>query len=152
MSKKGRDWYLKEVIEHLKSARVNKLSSYTIEGHDKVIEWTGQPRQYWSKADIWLESPIKIVIVEIDNDSDPGRSLVKYWPFFEDYFSANKQAIIQFIEICKFGSTVGGGYGVLFDFMREQFMSIYSGKLDILFRERNEESSHQMAQWIISKI
>ena len=152
MSKKGRDWYLKEVIGHLKSAFVNKLSTYTIEGPDKVLEWTGQPRQYWPKADIWLESPKKIVIVEIDNDSDPRRSLVKYWPFFEEYFSTNNQAIIQFIEVCKFGSTVGRGYGVLFDFMRKQLMNTYSGKLDIIFKERNNDSSHQMAQWIILKI
>lgn len=146
---RSRDWYLKEVVHHLQNSRIN---SYEILGPDHKVAWQGVPKKYWPKADIWLESRKKIVIVEIDNDSDPVRSLVKYWPFFQEHFQNEGAKDILFLEVCKFGGTVGKGYQELFRFVSEKFEAIYPHRFHSIFKERIQDDSMRTTRWIMTKL
>ena len=88
-------------------------------------------------------------MVEVDNDSDPGRSLVKYWPIIDEHFKTPEAKEIIFIEVWKGGTTIGKGYEELFRFMRSQFLKIYP-KLEIHFIERKKDTSDQIAKHITS--
>jgi hypothetical protein len=146
---KARDWFLKEVLQHLKNSNNSKLDEFNIEGPDKRIKWVNQPPKYWPRADIWFESEERIAIVEIDNDSDPGRSLVKYWPIIDEHFKNPVAKEVIFIEVWKGGTTVSRGYVELFKFMKIQFTKHYSS-LKIQFIDREKENSDQIAKQIIS--
>jgi len=144
-----KDWYLKEVIKH---PRAVKGISYEIKGPDFKVKWSGVRNNLWPKADIWLESKNNIIIVEIDNNSDPVRSLIKYWPFFQEHFQDDESKEILFLEICEFGSTVGEGYKKLFDFISKKFADLYPNHFDSKFKIRTKDDSKVTAQWIISNL
>ena len=67
------------------------------------MEWAGHPRNTWPEADLVFERQERRFIVEYDEDSDPGRSLVKYWPILHK----ESKVPLTIIEVWKRGSTVG---------------------------------------------
>lgn len=149
LTRQRRDWYLKEVFCHLRNSQIN---FYELLGPDYKVAWPGVPKKFWPKADIWLESNEKIVIVEIDTDSDPVRSLVKYWPFFQEHFQSDVEKEILFLEVCKFGSTVGKGYQELFLFVSGKLEVNFPNRFNSIFKERIQDNSMKTTQWIMSKL
>ncbi len=69
--------------ETFQAALLTELRSqhpeWHIEDHSKIA-WAGHPRNTWPEADLVFERQGRRFIAECDEDSDPGRSLVKYWP------------------------------------------------------------------------
>ena len=114
-------------------------SDWNISDHCK-IEWGGQPRSIWPEADILVHAGGRRFIIEYDEDSDPGRSLVKYWPVMQQ-----GKGPLTIIEVWERGSTVGQGYAELAKWMAARLMEMYP-TFDYKFVQRIDETSRSMAK------
>lgn len=103
MHKKPREVFLANLLSDLDS----RYPDWQIKDHCR-IEIEGQPGNLWPQADILISMPGRRFIIEYDEDSDPGRSLVKYWPVLDESNHA-----ITIIEVWKGGQTVGRSYATL---------------------------------------
>lgn len=82
--------------------------------------------QFCPTADILININGKKALIEVDDDSDPGRSITKYWPLLHYYKDSElKNYDLIFIEVFRKGSTFGGGYKALAEFIGERFNEYY---------------------------
>lgn len=133
-----REAFLKDLLANL----VSRYPNWEVEDHCQ-IEWKGQPRDIWPVADIVIRMPGRRFIVEYDEDSDPGKSLIKFWPTLED----SDHGSLTIIEICKDGQAKGKGFVTLARWMGEKLMELYPGTI-YEYIERTDES----AEYICEKI
>jgi len=128
-----REVFLKELLTNL----VSRYPNWKVEDHSK-IEWKGQPRDIWPEADIVISMPGRRFIVEYNEDGDPGRSLIKYWPVLEDLVEGS----LTIIEVCKNGQTIGQGYSTLATWLGEKMMELYPGTIYKYIERTNEPSDY----------
>jgi len=100
------------------------------------------PESFWPKADLFIEKPDRQFIIEYDENSDPGRSLVKYWPCID-----SRDTPLTIIEIWKSGQTYGFTYGELAKWMGAKLEKLYPG-FHYEFTERVDEPPEAVAREI----
>jgi len=127
---KQKEPFLISLISELKS----RYPNWRIEDHFK-IEWSSYSQNLWPEADLLIETPGRRFIIEYDEDSDPGRSIIKYWPTIHDRKGDN----ISIIEIWRRGSTIGQGYAELAKWIGQRMMELYPG-FAYMFIERADET------------
>jgi hypothetical protein len=142
MSMTAKEVFLKKLLSDL----VSRYPEWQIEDHCK-IEWAGQPRNIWPEADIVIYMPRRRFIIEYDEDSDPGRSLIKYWPILHD----SDPVCLTIIEIWKIGHTIGQGYATLARWMGTRLMKLYPGTI-YEFIEKADESAEYISKKIAQVI
>ena len=99
MNEQKREIFLAALLTELRLQH----PAWHIDDHYK-IEWAGHhPRNMWPEADLVIDRQERRFIVEYDEDSDLGRSLVKYWPILHRV----SKTLLTIIEIWEKGSTVG---------------------------------------------
>lgn len=78
-------------------------------------------------ADIFIDiNKDKVSIIEVDDNNDCSRSVVKYWPLLYNYKKSEiKNRKLIFFEIFKRGDTYGSGYKKLAEFIGERFNEYY---------------------------
>lgn len=138
MLQKQKEAFLISMISELKS----RCPNWHIEDHFK-IEWSSYSRNLWPEADLLIETPGRRFIIEYDEDSDPGRSIIKYWPIIHDRKGDN----ISIIEIWKRGSTIGRGYAELAKWIGQRMMELYPS-FTYIFIEKTEETAKVIAMEI----
>lgn len=136
-----REDFLRTLISDLAAERPN----WIVSDHRK-IDWNGQLRNVWPEADILIDMGSHLFIIEYDEDSDPGRSLIKYWPILHQ-----KEYFLTIIEVWKKGRTIGTGYAVLAKWMGTRLEETYP-MFEYKFLERNEETSRSIAKTITEAI
>ena len=137
MTRQQSELFLRTLVSDL----LAECSHWSISDHCK-IEWSGRPRNMWPEADILIDTGTRRFIIEYDEDSDPGRSLTKYWPIIH-----HGEIPLTIIEVCKRGSTVGRGYAELAQWMAARLKETYP-TFDYKFVERIEEPSRPIARVI----
>jgi len=130
----------KAFVSKLFSELCSQLPQYQID-FERGIEWYNQARSLWPKADLLIEKPDRWFIVEYDEDSDPGRSLTKYWP----YIDLPTGVPITVIEIWRGGAAIGCGYAKLAKFIGTKLMERYPS-FRYEFIERTDETAYLIAQ------
>jgi hypothetical protein len=90
-----------------------------------------------------IEKPARRFIIEYDEDSDPGRSLTKYWP----YIDSVSDIPLTVIEIWRRGPTIGLGFAELAKWMGKKLEQLYPS-LRYEFIERMDEEAQAIAQKI----
>jgi len=133
MRKKTREVFLANLLSDL----VSRYPDWQIKDHCR-IEIEGQTGNLWPQADILISMPGRRFIIKYDEDSDPGRSLVKYWPVLDESNHA-----ITIIEVWKGGKTVGRGFATLAKWMGTRLMQLYPGTI-YEFIERTDEPAEQI--------
>ena len=102
-------------------------------------------------ADIFLDiNGDKISIIEVDDDNDCSRSVIKYWPLLYNYKKSeirNKKLV--FFEIFRRGSTYGLGYKVLAEFIGQRFNEYYSDFFKFYFIDAYNLDAENIANKII---
>lgn len=136
MSKRQRESFLTTLLSDLLSL----YPQWHINDHSK-IEWIGQPKNMWPEADLLINVSGRQFIVEYDEDSDPGRSLTKYWPLIHE----NRERPLTIIEVWKRGLTVGRSYAELARWMGMRLMGMYP-RFAYEFVERKDESAGIIAK------
>jgi hypothetical protein len=101
----------------------------------------------WPEADIIIDTAKRRFVIEYDEDSDPSRSLTKYWPIMHQA----KTPHITIIEIWKRGSTIGLGYTELAKWVAARLVESYPWFV-YEFVERREESARLIAKKVIQII
>ena len=142
MAKRQREIFLTTLFSDL----LSHCPQWKVQDHYR-IEWNGQPRNMWPQADIVIDIAERRFIIEYDEDSDPSRSLTKYWPVIHQ---ANKRSI-TIIEIWKRGATIGLGYAEVTKWMAARLMELYP-QFAYEFIERREESARFLAKKLIQII
>jgi hypothetical protein len=142
MSITKKEVFLKKLLSDLTS----RYPEWQIEDHCK-IKWEGQPENMWPEADIVVNMPGRRFIVEYDEDSDPSRSLIKYWPILHD----SNQGSLTIIEIWKNGQTAGQGYATLAKWVGTRLMELYPGTI-YEYIERTDESTEYICEKIAQVI
>ena len=145
MSTKRHEVFLADLLSEL----ISRHPNWQIEDHCK-IEWEGHPRNIWPEADIVISMPGRQFIVAYDEDSDPGRNLVKYWPILHE----SGHVSLTIIEIWKKRTVTGRNSAVLAQQMGEKMMEFHPGSI-YEFIERKDESailiSDKIEQIILGK-
>jgi hypothetical protein len=141
MRKKARENFLANLLSDL----VSRYPDWHIKDHC-MIEVEGQPGNLWPQADIVISMPGRRFIIEYDEDSDPGRNLVKYWPVLDE-----SHYTVTIIEIWKGGKTVGRSFTTLAKWMGTKLMKLYPGTI-YEFIERADESTEEIANRIAKMI
>jgi len=142
MSKATHEVFLKRIL----SCLVSQFPEWKIEEHCK-IEWEDQPRNIWPEADIVINTTGRRFIVEYDEDSDPGRNLIKYWPILDKSY----QVSLTIIEIWKKGQTTGQGFATLARWTGTRLMQLYPGTI-YEFIERTDEPAELITREILQII
>ena len=117
-----------------------RCPDWCLDDHFK-FEWAGQPKTMWPEADLLITMPSRRFVIEYDEDSDPGRSLTKYWPMLH----VTSKPRLTIIEIWKSGLTIGKGYAELAEWMGARLMELYP-LFVYKFIERSHEPSEEMAE------
>jgi len=138
VSKQQREVFLRNLLSEL----LSRYTHWHIYDHYKV-EWIDHPKNLWPESDIIIDIPKGRFIVEYDEDSDPGRSIIKYWPIIHD----RKDGNISIIEIWKRGPTIGRGYAELAKWIGQRMMELYPG-FTYIFIEKTEETAKVIAMEI----
>lgn len=142
MSEQKGEGFLMALLDELRSQR----PTWHVDDHCK-IEWADHPRNAWPEADLVIEMQGRRSIVEYDQDSDPGRSLVKYWPILHQTSGIS----LSVIEIWKRGATVGHGQADLAKWMGTRFEQLHPS-FDYKFIERKDETAKVMVEKIVEII
>ena len=111
-----------ESLEQIKDSSIT-----TLDPPDTRIPWPGENRTFWPAADIsGIISNGDIFIVEVDEHTDPCRSLIKYWPLIHT-ISIGKfnYPPIHFYEISSRDNTFGSGFQKLAKFISKRLESQY---------------------------
>lgn len=138
-----REAFLNDLLGYLRPKLEQK--KIAVMGPDIQVEWPGQPGNLWPRADAVLTEGASGLrfIVEDDEDSDPGRSLVKYWPYLDKYGSGS----FVYIGVWKRGQTYGEGFFKLAEFIAQKLVQFYPSFRCHLIR-RSTETAAQVAEEI----
>ena len=136
MVKRKGETFLTSLITELRY----RCPQWHLDDHVK-IEWAGQPRSFWPEADILINMPSRRFVIEYDENSDPGRSLTKYWPILH----VTGKAPLTIIEIWQRGPTIGRGYAELAEWMGARLRKLYP-LFVYEFIERRNEPSEEIAE------
>ena len=136
MSKRQREIFLTVLLSDL----LSQYPKWHIDDHCK-IEWRGQPRNLWPEADLIIDAPTGRFIVEYDEDSDPCRSLIKYWPLIHQ----TGRLPFTLIGIWRRGPTIGRGYAELAKWAGARLMDLYPTFV-YKFVERTDEKAIMIAR------
>jgi hypothetical protein len=112
--------------------------------HHSRIEWQAHPKSEWPgpEADILIDTPSRLFIIEDDNDCDPVKSLIKYWPIID----TDAKVPLTIIGIWKRGQATGKGYGKLAEWVGTKLMGLYSPHFVYRFIERKDESAKSLIE------
>lgn len=134
IQKKNEVFLGKLIVELRKQDPPHQLQ---VQDHKK-IEWP-YPKSEWPgpEADILIDTPSRRFIIEDDNDCDPVRNLIKYWPIID----TDAKVPLTIIGIWKSGPTIGKGYGKLAEWVGKKLMGLYSPRFVYEFIERKDESA-----------
>jgi len=138
----GTDIRGKAFVSKLFSELSSLLPQHSINS-ECAIPWYNQPRSLWPKADLLIEKTERWFIIEYDEDSDPGRSLIKYWP----YIDSARGTPLTVIEIWRRGPTIGSGFAELAKWMGKKLEELYP-----LFHYKFIDRAHEAAPAIAQKI
>jgi len=143
MSARTRDAFLHGLVQAVRPQL--ETTGLEVIGPDVAIEWPGELRQLWPKADILMSAAKSGTqfIIEYDEDSDAGRSIIKYWPYIDKY----KSIRIIYIGIWKSGQTYGEGFFKLALFIGEEFSKLYPS-FSCHFIRRSTETVEEIARKI----
>lgn len=136
MTKQQREVFLTDLLSEL----LSRYNQWHMLDHCK-IEWINQPKNLWPESDIIIDTHTGRFIVEYDEDSDPGRSLIKYWPIIHE----NQKSPLTLIEIWSRGPTIGKGYAELAKWVGEKIMELYP-MFVYRFVERTDKTAKVIAQ------
>jgi len=142
MAKRQREVFLRTLLSDL----LSQCPQWRVDDHCK-IEWKGQPKNMWPEADLLIDTAKRRFIVEYDEDSDPSRSLTKYWPIIHQ---ANKIPL-TIIEIWERGSTIGLGYAEVTKWIAARLVELYPGFF-YEFIERKDETARLIAKKVAQVI
>ena len=98
------------------------------------LEWEGSAPNLWPAPDAcgWLR-PGELFIVEIDDQADPGRSIVKYWPLLKRVARGDYEVQrIVYLAISSPNATFGAGYEALADFCGAEFSKLFGSRFAFL--------------------
>lgn len=115
------------------------------------IPWSGIKETLWRKADIMIETSTRTFFIEVDINSDPSYSIVKYWPYLKKVLQRQPGAKITLIEIWKGGDARGRGYYELARFIGKRFEEMFRGFSYVLI-EISDETPETIARWIMNII
>ncbi|MFC1918985.1 hypothetical protein ACFLWW_03340 [Chloroflexota bacterium] len=138
MTKQQRETSLTDLLSEL----LSRYSQWEMYDHCR-IEWVGHPKNLWPQSDIIIDTHTGRFIVEYDEDSDPGRSLIKYWPIIHE----NKGLPLTLIEVWERGHTFGKGYAELAKWVGERIMELYPTFV-YRFIEKTDEKAKVIAKEI----
>ena len=141
VARRQRETFLSALISDLMA----ECSDWTVSDHLKT-EWSGHPRALWPEADIVIDTANRRFIIEYDEDSDPGRSLIKYWPVIEQ-----AKVPLTIVQVWKRGSTIGRGYAELARWIGARLKGMHP-TFGYAFIERNDETSRSMARTLTQYI
>lgn len=128
--------FLTELLSVLRS----QYPEWNVRDHCKIA-WRSQPEIIWPQADLLI--PERRVIVECDENSDPGRSLTKYWPLID----LGRGGHLTVIEVWKRGPTFGFGFAEIAKWMGRKLMRLYPS-FRYEFIERRDETADTIAKQI----
>jgi hypothetical protein len=131
-----REVFLNELILELQPLYPQLKPHFRIEWQHPKSEWPGP------EADILIDTPSRRFIIEDDNDCDPGRSIIKYWPILD----ADTKISLTIIGIWERGHTTGEGYGKLAEWVGTKLMELYSPRFVYRFIERKDESAKSITE------
>lgn len=138
MSKRQTEIFLTTLLSDL----LSQYPQWYVDGHCK-IKWRGQPKKMWPEADLVIDVPARRFIIEYDEDSDPGRTIIKYWPIL---YQTN-QVPLTIIQIWKRGPKTGQGYATLAKWMGARLMELYPTFIYESI-ERKDETSRKIVKKI----
>jgi len=139
VTKQQREVFLTDLLSELLSG----YSRWEIYDHRR-IEWVGHTKNLWPESDIVIDTHNRRFIVEYDEDSDPGRSLIKYWPIIHE----NQKSQLTLIEVWRRGQTIGKGYAELSKWIGERLMTLYP-MFVYRFVERTSETAKEIAREVV---
>ncbi len=142
MSTAAKEVFLTALISEL----VSRYPKWPIEHHCKV-QCMGQPKNIWPEADIVINMPGRQFIVEYDEDCDPGRNLVKYWPILNH----NKRASLTIIEVWKGGRLIACGFPMIAKWVNARLEELCPGTI-YEFIERTDEPAKLIANKVVQII
>jgi len=114
---------------------------------DTAIEWPGKPRPLWPRADIsgHLQTGERF-IVEVDDHSDPARSLGKYWPLIHaTHVGEYEHPPIEYFCMSSRDATFGTGFEDLARFMGQRFMCLYPSTFRFAITELRGKTADALA-------
>ncbi len=135
MSTAAKEVFLTALISEL----VSRYPKWPIEDHCKV-QCMGQPKNMWPEADIVINMPGRQFIVAYDEDCEPGRNLVKYWPII----CHNKRLSLTIIEVWKGGRLITCGFHMIAKWINARLEEHFSGTI-YEFIERTDEPAELIA-------
>ena len=138
MSKTSREVFLRTILANLRPL----YPQWQIEDHCK-IEWAGQPSNIWPEADIIIDIPGRRFIIDYDEDNDPGRNLIKYWPILHEQDNIS----LTIIQVWKRGKSTDDDVPLLTRWMGARLMKLYPGNIYELI-----ERTYEPAEVITKKI
>jgi len=117
---------------------------------EEKLPWPEQGHQLWPQADIVGNlKDGSLLVIEVDDHSDPARSISKYWPLLhaidEGSFAHPR---IVFVEVFSQDPTFGYGYGLLGRFIGARLAELYPDSFRFRFINKEGKSSDDIAKEI----
>jgi len=119
---------------------------WQIKDHHR-IEWAGQPRNRWPKADILIAVPAHLIAIEYCDDIDPLKNLIKYWPIF----SSSPDSSITLIQIWKRGTKIRRSHTELTRWTGNRLMEVHPN-FSYLFIEKRNRSVEAISDELIELV
>ncbi len=98
-------------------------------------------------ADIFIDiNEDKISIIEVDDNNDCGRSIVKYWPLLYNFEKSEmKNRKLIFFGVFRKGDTYGVGYKILAEFIGQRFNEYYPDFFKFYFIDAYNKNAEDIA-------
>lgn len=138
MIETSREVFLRTIITKIR----DQYPQWQVDDHCKV-EWPGRPIDLWPEADIVIDMPGRRFIINYDENNDPGRNLIKYWPVLHETDTVS----LSIIQVWKRGKSIDDNLGILTRWMGNRLMELYPGTVYELI-----ERTYEPAEVITGKI
>lgn len=121
------------------------------------MPWPGQMANVAPIADITAQLVDgRMLVVEIDDQCDPCRSVIKYWPLLDAMASGSfEHPSLHFVEISSPNSTYGAGFQALAQFIGQRFSQLYPGLFEFTYlplRDQSAESTADLAKAVLATL